>query len=279
MREIAFSEITRVVKDLCLEANTVLRPDILDAIKINRGLEISPTGIEVMEQIIKNADLAGRERLPICQDTGYVTVFVEIGQEVLIKGDLKAAINNGVKDAYVKGYLRKSITASPIFERENTQDNTPAFINIDVIDGDKVKIIVMPKGGGTENASTLKMLPVSGGVKAVKEFVLQTAENASKSCPPVIIGVGIGGSFDKVGFLAKKALTRLLPDRNPDPRLAEFEMELLQEVNKLGIGPAGLGGRITALGVKIEVMPTHIACLPAAVCFNCHAVRQAEAVL
>jgi len=279
LREITASEISRVVKDLSLKANTVLRPDVLDAIKENLKLETSPTGVEVMEQIIKNAGLAASEQLPTCQDTGYATVFIELGQDVYVKGDLTAAVNEGVREAYSEGFLRKSLVKKPIFDRMNTGDNTPAFINIDIVPGDKVKIIVMPKGGGTENASQLKMLPVSGGADAVKQFVLEAAEGAAKTCPPVIVGVGIGGSFDKVGLLAKKALLRPLPDRNPDREVANLEEELLSEINKLGIGPAGLGGRVTALGVKIEMMPTHIACLPAAVAFSCHAARQAEAII
>jgi len=279
LREVPVSKITEVVKDLCLKANTVLRPDVLEAIKASLALEASPTGVEVLEQIIKNANLAVSEQLPICQDTGYVTVFIDLGQEVLLQGDLSEAVNEGVRRAYAEGFLRKSIVATPLFERTNTGDNTPAFINIDIVAGDKIKIIVMPKGGGTENASRLRMLPVSKGVDALRRLVLEMAENAAKSCPPVLVGVGIGGSFDKVGLLAKKALLRPLSDSNPDPRLAELEAEFLAEINKLGIGPAGLGGRITALGVKIEAMPTHIACLPAAVAFNCHAARQAEVVI
>ncbi|MCL6472305.1 MAG: fumarate hydratase [Firmicutes bacterium] len=279
MREVFASEITQVIKDLCLRANTVLRPDVLEAIKTSLGIEVSPTGKEVIEQIVKNAGLAKSEQLPICQDTGYVGIFIELGQDVLIKGDLTAAVNEGVREAYNEGYLRKSIVAKPVYERKNTGDNIPAFINADIVAGDKIKIIVMPKGGGTENASQLRMLAVSGGVDAVKDFVLQAAEGAAKSCPPVIIGIGIGGSFDKVGLLAKKALLRPLADKNADPDLAALEEEILVEVNKLGIGPAGLGGRVTALGVKIETMPTHIACLPVAVAFNCHAARQAEAII
>lgn len=279
MREISASEVASVVKDLCFKANFMLRQDILDGIKRSLPAELSAVGKEVLEQIIKNAEIAAREKLPLCQDTGYVTVFLEIGQNVLIKGDLTSAVNEGVRQAYLEGYLRKSMVASPIFERENTLDNTPAFINVDLVAGDKVKIIVMPKGGGTENASQLRMLPVSEGVDAVKKFVLEAAENAAKSCPPVLVGIGIGGSFDKVGLLAKKALLRPLSDKNPKPKLASLEEEILAEINKLGIGPAGLGGRVTALGVKIETAPTHIACLPAAVTFNCCAARQAEAII
>ena len=279
LREISSLEITRVIKDLCLQANRVLRPDALEAIKKSLGFEVSPTGIEVIEQIIKNAGLAASKQLPICQDTGYVSVFVELGQGISLQGDLTLAINRGVKEAYDEGYLRKSLVACPIFERKNTGDNIPAFITVDIVPGDRIKIVVMPKGGGTENASQMRMLPVSGGVGAVKEFVLKVAEGAAKSCPPVIVGVGIGASFDKVGLLAKKALLRPLGDSNPNPEFAALEDELLERINKLGIGPAGLGGRVTALAVKIEAAPTHIACLPAAVTFNCHAARQAEAII
>ena len=279
MREIPVLMITEIVDSLCRKANTVLRPDVLEAIHAKLGMEVSPTGIEVMEQIIKNADLAVVEQLPICQDTGYVTVFLEIGREVVLKGNVYQAVDEGVQRAYIDGYLRKSIVSCPLFERENTGDNTPAFVNIDMVAGDKVRVVVMPKGGGTENASQLRMLPVAGELAAVKEFVMEAAENAAKACPPVIVGIGIGGSFDKVGLLAKKALLRPIPDRNPDLRIAQLEAELLDEINKLGIGPAGLGGRITALTVKIETMATHIACLPVAVAFNCHAARQAEAII
>jgi len=279
LREIPAAELTRIVKDLCLKANTGLRPDVLEAVRASLAVETSPTGREVLEQVLQNAELAASEKLPICQDTGYVSVFIQLGQDVWLKGDIAEAINEGVRQAYVEGFLRKSIVARPIFGRENTGDNTPAFINIDLVAGDKVKIIVMPKGGGTENASRLRMLPVSKDADAVKRFVLEMAENAAKSCPPVIVGVGVGGSFDKVGLLAKKALLRPLSDKNPDPQLAAFEGELLTEINNLGIGPAGLGGKVTALGVKIETMPTHIACLPAAIAFNCIAARQAEATI
>ncbi|MDI6816341.1 MAG: fumarate hydratase [Actinomycetota bacterium] len=279
MREIPVLMITEIVDSLCRKANTVLRPDVLEAIHAMLGMEVSPTGVEVMEQIIKNADLAVVEQLPICQDTGYVTVFLEIGREVVLQGNVYQAVDEGVRRAYIDGYLRKSIVSCPLFERENTGDNTPAFVNIDMVAGDKVRIVVMPKGGGTENASQLRMLSVAGELAAVKEFVMEAAENAAKACPPVIVGVGIGGSFDKVGLMAKKALLRPIPDRNPDLRIAQLEAELLTEINKLGIGPAGLGGRITALTVKIETMPTHIACLPVAVAFNCHAARQAEAII
>lgn len=279
MREIPVLMITEIVDSLCRKANTVLRPDVLEAIHAMLGMEVSPTGVEVMEQIIKNADLAVVEQLPICQDTGYVTVFLEIGREVVLHGNVYQAVDEGVQRAYVDGYLRKSIVSCPLFERENTGDNTPAFVNIDMVAGDKVRVVVMPKGGGTENASQLRMLSVAGELAAVKEFVMEAAENAAKACPPVIVGVGVGGSFDKVGLLAKKALLRPIPDRNPDLRIAQLEAELLTDINKLGIGPAGLGGRITALTVKIETMPTHIACLPAAVAFNCHAARQAEAII
>lgn len=279
MREIPAAELTRVVKDLCQKANTELRPDVLEAVRAGLAVETSPTGREVLEQVLLNAELAVRERLPICQDTGYVSVFMQVGQDVWLKGDIADAINEGVRQAYVEGFLRKSIVARPILGRENTGDNTPAFVNIDLVAGDKLKIIVMPKGGGTENASRLRMLPVSKDADAVKRFVLEMAENAAKACPPVIVGVGVGGSFDKVGLLAKKALLRPLSDKNPDPELAAFENQLLTEINNLGIGPAGLGGKVTALGVKIETMPTHIACLPAAIAFNCIAARQAEATI
>jgi fumarate hydratase subunit alpha len=295
VREILVSDITDKVKELCLKANLTLRLDVLDAVESALKTETSPAGRDVLEQVIKNAGIAAAQRLPICQDTGYVGVFVELGQDVVIRDDKKGkqsadrsagrnadiyrAIDEGVRRAYSEGSLRKSIVSPPIFDRINTGDNTPALIHIELVEGDTVKLIVMPKGGGTENASQLKMLPVSGDADAVKRFVLEAAGNAAKSCPPVIVGVGIGGSFDKVGLLAKKALLRPLNEPNADPKLADLERELLIAINKLGIGPAGLGGNTTALGVKIEAAPAHIACLPAAVAFNCIAARQAEGIL
>lgn len=279
MREISAQEITNTIRELCLKANFALRPDALEAVRKALEVEVSPTGRKILNQIIENSALAGTERLPICQDTGYVGVFLELGQDVRVAGDLTGAINEGVRIAYKEGYLRRSLVASPIFERVNTGDNTPAFIDVTIVPGDRLKITVMPKGGGTENASQLRMLRASAGVEAVKDFVLEAAEGAAKACPPVIVGVGIGGSFDKVGLLAKKALMRPLTDKHPDPRFAELEEELLVKINKLGIGPGGLGGKVTALGVKIETMATHIACLPCAVNFNCIAARQAATVL
>jgi fumarate hydratase subunit alpha len=303
LREIPLSEIKSKVKELCLEANIRIRPDVLDSVKKVLLTESSEAGRNVLNQIIRNAEIAEAERMPICQDTGYVGVFVEIGCEVKLVDDLKSgdsngvtredvavrsiggmsgfnkAINEAIAEAYREGSFRKSMVSPPIINRVNTRDNTSAFVYTEIIDGDRLKITVMPKGGGTENASQLKMLPVSGDVEAVKQFVIEVAENAAKSCPPIIIGIGIGGSFDKVGLLAKKALMRPLNSENPDPLFAWLERELLDSINNLGIGPAGLGGNITALGVKIETAPTHIACLPVAVAFNCIAARQAEAVL
>ncbi|HEY3374950.1 MAG TPA: fumarate hydratase [Candidatus Aquicultor sp.] len=279
MREVLAQVITDTVRDLCIKANIEIRPDVLAAIDKSLEYEESATGIDMLQKLVLNAEIAVCDNLPICQDTGYVTVFVDLGQDVAVSGNLTAAINEGVRRGYTEAYFRKSIVTKPLFERENTGDNTPAFINIDIVPGDSVKITVMPKGGGTENASRLEMLPVSGGVDAVRRFVLQAAENAAKSCPPVIVGVGIGGSFDKVGLLAKKALLRPLDAVNPDPQLAQLESELFAEVNKLGIGPGALGGTVTALGLKIETMATHIACLPCAVAFNCVATRQAEAII
>jgi fumarate hydratase subunit alpha len=302
LREIPLSAIKSKVKELCLEANIKIRPDVLDSVKKALLTESSEAGRNVLSQVIQNAEIAETEQMPICQDTGYVGVFIELGCGVELVDDLKDhnnngnackatgkttdkasilydAINEAVADAYREGSFRKSMVSPPVINRINTGDNTPAFVSVEIVNGDRLKITVMPKGGGTENASQLKMLPVSGDVQAVKQFVIEAAENAAKSCPPVMIGVGIGGSFDKVGSLAKKALMRSLDNENPDPLFARLEHELLDSINDLGIGPAGLGGNTTAIGVKIETAPTHIACLPVAVAFNCIAARQAEAVL
>jgi fumarate hydratase subunit alpha len=309
MREIKLSKVSKTISLLCIEANLNIRGDVLNAVKNALENETSELGKEVLEQVIENADIAFKQRLPICQDTGYVSVFVEFGIGVNLIDDLditgmgsssnpydadkgrtgskntpnlsilQLAIDNGVRQAYKQGSFRKSMVEQPVLERINTGDNSPTSVYIDFVNGENIKLTVMIKGGGTENASVLKMLPVAGDVEAVKQFVIETAENAAKSCPPVIVGVGIGGSFDKVGHMAKKALLRQLNDRNPDKNMAVLEEELLDLINKTGIGPAGLGGNTTALAVKIETAATHIACLPVAIAFNCIAARQAEALL
>lgn len=242
--------------------------------------ELSLTGKEIIQQLLKNADIARSEEVPMCQDTGFTVVFVELGQDVHIEGgSLEDAINEGVRRGYTEGYLRKSIVGHPL-ERVNTGDNTPAVIHVKLVPGDKMKIIVAPKGGGSENMSGIKMLKPAEGIEGVKKFVLDTVKNAGPNpCPPIIVGVGIGGTFEKCALLAKEALLRPVGTPNSRPEIARLENELLDEINSTGIGPQGLGGRYTALAVHIEIYPAHIASLPVAVNINCHASRHKETVL
>lgn len=280
LRTIEASKITEVVKLLCIEANYDLPDDILSKIKENLKTEESKLGREILKNIIENAEIAKQRRLPICQDTGLAVVFVEIGQDVhVINGSLNDAINEGVRRGYNLGYLRKSVVDDPL-NRKNTGDNTPAIIHYSVVSGDKLSITVAPKGAGSENMSTLKMLKPSDGVEGVKKFVLDTVEAAGpNACPPLIIGIGIGGDFELAPYLAKKALLRPVGHKNKNVRIAEMEVELLDKINRIGIGPQGLGGTTTALAVNIETYPTHIACLPVAVNIGCHVTRHASAVL
>ncbi len=280
MREVNVSEITSAIAELCMDANFNLGEDVLNAFKSALENEPSPTGKNVLQELITNAEIARDEKVPMCQDTGFAVVFVELGQDVrLVGGNLYDAINEGVRKGYGEGYLRKSIVSDPI-KRVNTKDNTPAIIHLDIVPGDKVKLTVAPKGGGSENMSAVKMLNPSDGARGVVDFVVDTVSKAgSNPCPPIVIGVGIGGTFEKVAYLAKKALLRELNQPNPDPFYAEMEKEILEKVNKLGIGPQGYGGRTTALSVAIETFPAHIASMPAAVNINCHAARHKERVL
>lgn len=259
---------------LCQEANYRLGGDVLAALERAYREEVSPAGKDILRQLIENARLACEESLPMCQDTGFAVVFLEIGQDVHVTGgDLYSAVNEGVRKGYSDGFLRKSILGHP-FERKNTGDNTPAVIHCCIVPGDKLKITVAPKGGGSENMSGLKMLKPAEGVAGVKKFVLEQVSNAGPNpCPPIIVGVGIGGTFEKAALLAKKALLRPVGQKSPLPDIARLEEELLLEVNKLGIGPQGLGGLITALAVHIEVYAVHMASLPVAVNINCHAAR------
>jgi len=258
---------------MCIKANRELPDDVRMCITACHGREDWAPAKETLEKIIENYEIAGRESVPICQDTGIVCVFVEIGQDIHITGDISEAINEGVRQGYSEGYLRMSVVADPL-SRINTGDNTPAMIYYDIVPGDKLKITVAPKGFGSENMSRTVMLRPSDGIEGVKAFVIQTVEEAGANpCPPVIIGVGIGGTFDKVTLLAKKALLRSADDINPDALYAALEDELLESVNTLGIGPQGFGGRTTALTVKILAMPTHIAGLPVAVNLSCHVTR------
>lgn len=280
MREVNVAVITDAIAELSMDANYNLGDDVLQSFKDALEKETSPTGKNVLEQLIDNAKIAKDEQVPMCQDTGYAVIFVELGQDVtLVGGDLYEAINEGVRRGYGDGYLRKSIVSDPI-NRVNTKDNTPAVIHVDIVPGDKVKLTIAPKGGGSENMSAVKMLKPSDGAKGVVDFVVEAASNAgSNPCPPIIIGVGIGGTFEKVAYLAKKSLLRELGEPNSDPFYADMEKEILEKVNKLGIGPQGFGGRTTALAVHIETYPAHIASMPAAVNINCHAARHKERVI
>jgi len=280
MKEISARQITDVVEKLCIDSNIYLNDDIRESLARARELEESESGKSVLESLVKNAEIAAAEGMAICQDTGMAIVFVRIGQDVRITGgSLEKAINEGVRRGYREGYLRCSIVDDPII-RKNTGDNTPAVIHCEIVEGDELRIDVAPKGFGSENMSALKMLKPSDGVEGIRRFVVETVSNAGPNpCPPVIVGVGIGGSMEKCALLAKKALLREVGSRNRKKHLADLEEQLLEEINRLGIGPAGLGGRVTALGVMVEAWPTHIAGLPVAVNISCHATRHRSAVL
>ena len=281
MRDIDAKEVTKTVTRLFLEANFNLTDDVLDALKTAQKTEESAAGKEVLRQIINNADLAAKEQIPLCQDCGAAVLFLELGQDAhIIGGDLNEAVNEGVRQAYEIGYLRKSMVRHPFSSRVNTKDNTPAIIHIEIVPGDKLKITAVPKGGGAENMSRLVMLTPSAGRQGIIDNVLKAVDEAgSNPCPPVIVGVGIGGTAEKTLLLAKKALLRKVGEHNTDPEVAELEKELLEKVNKLGIGPMGYGGRTTALAVNVEVFPSHIAGMPLAINLNCHSARHKEAVL
>jgi fumarate hydratase subunit alpha len=279
MREVDVALITETVKELCISANTDLGEDVIEAIEQAIEKEESPLGIDILNELKENAQIAREEKVPICQDTGFAVVFVELGQDVhLVGGDLSEAIHEGVRQGYREGYLRKSLCHP--FTRANTGDNTPAIIHTEIVPGDKIKIVVAPKGGGSENMSRVTMLTPSEGVEGVKRYIVQRVkESGSNPCPPTIVGVGIGGTLEKAAFLAKKSLLRPLGSKNPDPELMKLEQEILSEINKLGIGPQGLGGRTTSLAVHILMMPCHIASLPLAVNIQCHAQRHKEAII
>jgi len=281
MREIKAKEITKTVSTLCQEANFQLGEDVLTALKKALKTEESPLGKEVLSQLIENARVAKAEKLPLCQDCGTAVVFLEIGQDVHISGgDLYAAIGEGVRQGYDEGYLRKAMVNQPFSDRTNTKDNTPAVIHTEIVPGDKLKITVMPKGGGAENMSQLAMLLPNHGSQGIIELVVKTVDKAGgNACPPLIIGVGIGGTSEKAMLLAKKALLRKVGQPSPDPEVANLEREILAGVNDLGIGPMGYGGSTTALAVHALVMPTHIVSLPVAVNLQCHSARHKEAVL
>lgn len=281
MRDIDAKEVTTTVSHLFQEANLFLPDDVLTCLKQARENEESPVGREVLDRILENAEISAREKIPLCQDTGAAVVLLELGQEVHITGgDLYTAVNEGVRQGYDEGYLRKSMVRQPYSARVNTKDNTPAIIYTDIVPGDKLKIIVMPKGGGAENMTRLAMLSPARGRQGVIDFVVSAVDEAgSNPCPPVIVGVGIGGTAEKALMLAKRALLRKIGEPNPDAEVAELEKEILQRVNNLGIGPMGYGGRTTALAVHAEVFPAHIASLPVAVNLQCHSARHKEATL
>ena len=279
MREIKASQITEVVARLCVEANCHLPGDMKRRIEECFADEKWPQAKEILERIIENYHIADDQNAPICQDTGVACVFLKIGQECHVDGSLEEAVNEGVRRGYTEGYLRKSVVRDPL-DRVNTGDNTPAFIYYDLVPGDAFEITVAPKGFGSENMSQLKMLKPSDGLQGVKDFVLKVVEEAGPNpCPPIVVGVGVGGTFDKAALLAKKALMRSTDVRNPKPFYAQLEQELLESINALGIGPQGFGGKTTALAVNIEEAPTHIAGLPVAVNINCHVTRHKTEVL
>ena len=281
MRELQVSTITEAVAQLAKQANCYLPQDVYEAFQKARDNEPSPSGQEILGQLLENADIARNEDMPICQDTGLAIVFVDVGQDVhLAGGALDEAIHAGVAKGYVEYYLRKSAVAEPLFDRANTKNNTPAVIHTRIVPGDKVKIKLAPKGAGSENKSALKMMVPADGVAGVTKFVVEVVKAAgSNSCPPMVVGVGLGGTMEMAAICAKRAAARDIESRNTDPRYAALEQELLELINKTGIGPQGLGGRTTALKVNIEWYPTHIASLPVAVNINCHAARHAEVEL
>lgn len=280
MREIQASQITDVIERLCIEANRVLPQDVKDSIHVCRACEDGAIAQGILDNIIENYEIAENEQVPICQDTGMACVFLEIGQDVHITGgDLGEAVDEGVRRGYTKGYLRKSVVKDPV-RRGNTGDNTPAMLYTEIVPGENIKITVGPKGFGSENMSAIRMFKPSAGIQGIKDFILETVETAGPNpCPPMVVGVGIGGTFDKAALLAKKALMRPIDTENPDPYYADLEKEMLEKINALGIGPQGFGGRTTALGLNIETMPTHIAGMPCAINISCHVTRHKTEVI
>lgn len=282
MREIQASQITETVARLAIDANHNLGEDVVAALKKARfEIEESPQGKDVLDQLLKNIEIAKEGAFPLCQDTGVAVISVELGQEVhIVGGDLNQAIHDGVKKGYTDGFLRKSMVGQPVSARKNTKDNTPAMIHTDIVSGDKLHITIMPKGGGCENMSALGMLKPADGRQGVIDFVVNTIDKAgSNPCPPTIVGVGVGGSADQAMWLAKKSLMRKIGALNPDEELAALEKELLEKINNLGIGPMGLGGRVTSLDVHVIAVPCHIASMPVGVNVQCHSARYQEAVL
>lgn len=281
MREIHTDQITSTVAQLCIESNYYLGQDVLDALRTAREAEVSPVGREVLDQILENARIADEEQMPLCQDCGLTVVFVELGQDAhVVGGDLNAAIAEGVRQGYQDGYLRKSMVERPFSARINTKDNTPPVIHTTIVPGEQLRLIVAPKGGGSENMSQLGMLKPADGRDGVISFVVDSVRKAGANpCPPIIVGVGVGGSAEKTVWLAKHALLREVGQPNPDPELADLEAEILDRVNRIGIGPQGFGGLTTALAVHAETFPCHIASMPVAVNIQCHSARHKEATL
>jgi hydro-lyases, Fe-S type, tartrate/fumarate subfamily, alpha region len=279
MREVHVNQITKVIRDLFIDANYNLGADVLAAFDRGIAHDESPVAKEVLKELKENARIAREEHSPICQDTGLAVLFIDLGQDVhIVGGDFKEAVNEGVRQGYQEGYLRKS--ACNPFSRKNTKDNTPAVIHLDIVPGDKMKITAVPKGGGAENMSRVHMMAPSAGIEGIKDFIVnRMKESGSNPCPPTVVGVGIGGTFERSALLAKKALLRNIGERNPDPEIAKLEVEVLERINKLGIGPMGYGGNTTSLDVFFEVEPCHIASLPLAVNVQCHASRHKEAVI
>lgn len=280
IRTIKAETITDTVERLFKDLNYNIGNDISEALCNAQKNEESPVGKAVIAQLLENNKIAAEEKIPICQDTGMAVLFVEYGERVVIDGNFKEAVEEGVRRAYIGGYLRKSIVTDPVFDRVNTKDNTPAIIYTDIVEGDKIKILAGCKGFGSENMSQIKMLTPSAGIEGVKQFILDAVKYAGPNpCPPIVVGIGIGGTFEKAAQLAKKATLRPINTKNEDPRYAKLEDELIEEINKMGFGPAGLGGNTTAIGVNVETYPTHIAGMPVAVNICCHAARHKEAVI
>ena len=281
MREVNVKDLIPVVKKLCIDANYYMGEDVIAKIKEFKKKEESPTAISVLDIILENYKLAASEKMPSCQDTGIAVCFIDVGQDVhLVGGDFTEAINEGVRQGYKDGYLRKSMVDDPIIDRINTKDNTPAIIYTEIVPGDKIKITIAPKGGGSENMSEVKMMKAADGIEGVIDFVVdRVRRSGGNPCPPIIVGVGLGGNFEQSALLAKKSLLRSLNEKNPNPKWAKIEEEILEKVNNLGIGPQGLGGRTTALGVFILSKPCHIASMPVAVNVQCHAARHKSAVI
>lgn len=281
MRELNVAEITKAIKDLSIFTNIFLGEDVKKILRDSLKTEESPLGKEILEVILENHEIAEKQNMPLCQDTGVAVVFLDIGQDVhLTGGDLEDAVNEGVRQGYSEGYLRKSMVSDPVIDRKNTGDNTPAVIHTKIVPGDKVRIRFAPKGGGAENMSEVRMMTAADGLEGVKDFVVDRVKRSGGNpCPPIVVGVGLGGNFEKSAMLSKEALLRPIGEHNPDERYAEAEKELLKRINNLGIGPQGLGGRTTALAVNIEYFPCHIASMPVAVNIQCHASRHEEKVL